>query len=241
MSNPVEPLSILITGANRGIGFGLTSLLCARGHRVFATARNLDRARALRELGSEFPNLVMVALDVTSDISTESAFTEIKRHTPLLDVLVNNAAIFPGEGKESLSKLDLKWFAEAVETNVTGVARVTRMFLPLLRRAPRGRVVNISSGAGSISAKEDSNYYPYAVSKAGLNMLTRAMAAELLPEGIIVTAVAPGWVRTDMGGPNAPLSVEESTGALAATIENLRPSDSGKFLGRDGKTNDYTW
>jgi len=156
-------------------------------------------------------------------------------------VLVNNAAIFPGEGAERLEDLDLAWFGEAVETNVTGPARVTRALLPLLRKGIHPRVVNISSGAGSISDKEDYDYYPYSVSKAALNMLTRAMAAEFRSEGIVVTALSPGWVQTEMGGANAPLTPDQSARSLCATIQKLTLADTGKFLGRDGLPGDYAW
>ncbi len=161
--------------------------------------------------------------------------------TGRLDVLVNNAAIFCGEGDETLETLDLNWFAESIETNVAGVARVSRTFLPNLRRSDFARIVNISSGAGSISEKEDSSYYPYAVSKAALNMLTRGMAAELRPEQIIVTPISPGWVKTDMGGENAEITTEESAAALFETITHLRAEQSGEFLGRDGMSDGYSW
>jgi NAD(P)-dependent dehydrogenase (short-subunit alcohol dehydrogenase family) len=102
-------------------------------------------------------------------------------------------------------------------------------------------VVNISSRAGSISQKEDSRHYCYSASKAALNMLTRAMAAELRPRGITVVAVTPGWVKTEMGGPKAPLSVEESARSLAAMIDRVTPGDAGQFLDRDGKRDTTAW
>ncbi|HVE16935.1 MAG TPA: SDR family NAD(P)-dependent oxidoreductase, partial [Chthoniobacterales bacterium] len=170
-----------------------------------------------------------------------SGAAQVSRAAGALDILVNNAAIFPGEGNERLHELDLSWFSEAVETNVAGVARVTRDFLPLLRKGASPRVVNISSGAGSISDKDDYAYYPYSVSKAALNMLTRAMAAEFRPDGIVVTAVSPGWVKTEMGGENAPLTVDESAGSLYATITGLTMKDTSSFLDRDGSRSGYDW
>jgi NAD(P)-dependent dehydrogenase (short-subunit alcohol dehydrogenase family) len=232
--------SILITGASRGIGFALSCAFAQNGWQVFAGARNPETP-FLENAAREFPNLHPIALDVLDEISVLEAVEAVSKQTAALDVLVNNAAIFPGEGNERLEELDLDWFAKAVETNVAGVARVTRAFLPLLRRSPSARIVNISSGAGSISTKDDYDYYPYSVSKAGLNMLTRAMAAEFRPENIVVTAISPGWVKTEMGGPNAPLTPEESARSLLATISRLTLEDSGKFLGRDGPSADYAW
>lgn len=232
--------TILITGASRGIGHALSIAFAKAGWTVFAGSRK-PRAPLLWNAAREFPNLRPLVLDVLDDSSVGEAAAAIAREKDSLDVLVNNAAVFPGEGGERLEDLDLAWFGEAVETNVTGVARVTRAVLPLLRRGSRPRVVNISSGAGSISDKEDFSYYPYSVSKAALNMLTRAMAAEFRPGGITVTALSPGWVQTEMGGPNAPLTAEQSARSLYSTIDRLTPEESGRFLNRDGKGGDYAW
>ncbi|MGH8046645.1 MAG: SDR family oxidoreductase [Chthoniobacterales bacterium] len=232
--------SVLITGASRGIGLALSITFAQEGWTVFAGARK-PRTPMLWNAGQEFPGLHPLPLDVIEDSSVATAAQTVTREVDSLDVIINNAAIFPGEGDESLRDLDLAWFAEAIETNVTGVARVSRAFLPLLRKSPLPRIANISSGAGSISTKEDNLYYPYSVSKAGLNMLTRAMAAEFRAVGIIVTALSPGWVRTEMGGENAPLSPEQSARSLFATITSLTMDDTGCFLGRDGRSEDYVW
>ena len=156
-----------------------------------------------------------------------------------LDVLVNNAAIFPGEGDEPFERVDPEWFNEAFDCNVTGVARMTRAFLPHLKNSANARVANISSGAGSISEKEDFAYYPYSVSKAALNMLTRALSAEFRSKGIVMAAISPGWVKTEMGGPNAPLTPHESARTLFQTITGLTMEQTGKFLGRNGEP--YAW
>jgi NAD(P)-dependent dehydrogenase (short-subunit alcohol dehydrogenase family) len=231
---------ILITGCGRGIGLALAIKFAREGWEVFAGARKAN-APLLWNATREFPNLHAMQLDVLDDASVASSAAQVSHESGALDVLVNNAAIFPGEGNERLHELDLSWFSEAVETNVAGVARVTRDFLPLLRKGSSPRVVNISSGAGSISDKDDYAYYPYSVSKAALNMLTRAMAAEFRPDGIVVTAVSPGWVKTEMGGENAPLTVDESAGSLYATITGLTMKDTSSFLDRDGSRSGYDW
>jgi len=232
--------TVLITGASRGIGLALSIAFAKAEWTVFAGARR-PRTPLLWNAAQEFPNLHPIPLDVLDDASVGGAHGTVAQQTDSLDVLVNNAAIFPGDGTERLEDLDLAWFGEAVETNVTGTARVVRAFLPLLRKGIHPRVVNISSGAGSISDKEDYDYYPYSVSKAALNMLTRAMAAEFRPEGIAVTALSPGWVKTEMGGANAPLTPDQSARSLCATIQKLTLADTGKFLGRDGQPGDYAW
>ena len=183
----------------------------------------------------------ILSIDVRSDDSVAAAAEEAAAKVRGLDVLVNNAGVFPEDGNEQLEHLPLECFEEAFAVNVVGVARVTRVFLPLLGRAGHPRVINITSLAGSVSGKEDSRHYCYSVSKAALNMLTRAMAAELRPRGITVVAVTPGWVKTEMGGPRAPLAVEDSARSLASTIGRISHHDAGHFLDRDGQKGVALW
>lgn len=231
--------TVLITGTSRGIGLALATDLAGRGWRVLAGARHPAGAHALQ---SAAPGSIdILSLDVRSDDSVKAAQEEAATKIRSLDVLVNNAGVFPEEGSEPLEHLPLECFEDAFAVNVVGVARVTRVFLPLLTRASHPRVVNISSLAGSISTKEDSQYYCYSASKAALKMLTRSMAAELRPRGITVVAVTPGWVKTEMGGPQAPLSVEDSAASLAATIDRITHHDAGHFLDRDGRKGVAAW
>jgi len=234
--------TILVTGANRGIGLALVRELLAQGHTVFAACRKPAAAPELQELEIKHHGVLTVEkLDVDSDFSVEFASAAVAGKIHALDVIVNNAAIFPEEGNESIMAMDLAWFRAAFETNVLGVVRVTRAFLPLLGRGNNPRIVNISSGAGSISDKDDSGYYAYSASKAALNMVTRALAAEFKPRGITVVAVSPGWVKTEMGGPNAEITPEESARSLAKTIASLTLKDTSAFLNRDGAPHEYGW
>jgi NAD(P)-dependent dehydrogenase (short-subunit alcohol dehydrogenase family) len=228
--------SVLITGSSGGIGSALAEEFARAGWKVFATARNAQQPE-LSELTRKWENLAILTLDVTQESTIWEAAKRLADGS--LDVLINNAAIFPGDGQEPFETIDPEWFNQAFDTNVVGVARVTKAFLPHLRRSAHARIANISSGAGSISEKEDANYYPYSVSKAALNMLTRALAAEFREEEIIVTAISPGWVKTRMGGPNAPLSPRQSAESLFRTITGLTMAQSGKFFGRDGEP--YAW
>jgi NAD(P)-dependent dehydrogenase (short-subunit alcohol dehydrogenase family) len=228
--------SVLITGSSGGIGAALVEEFARAGWRVFATARNAKQPE-LSELSRQWENLSVLTLDVAQESTILDAAKRLADGS--LDVLVNNAAIFPGEGQEPFETIDPEWFNQAFDTNVVGVARVTKAFLPHLRRSAHARIANISSGAGSISEKEDFNYYPYSVSKAALNMLTRALAAEFRQEEIIVSAISPGWVKTRMGGSDAPLSPRQSAQSLFKTITGLSMEQSGKFLGRNGE--EYAW
>jgi NAD(P)-dependent dehydrogenase (short-subunit alcohol dehydrogenase family) len=239
----MEAGTILVTGASRGIGLALVKELAAQGWRVLAGARHPAAAHGLQAAAREASpgSIDILTMDVRSDESVRGAAEEAAAKVRALDVLVNNAGVFPEEGREPLENLPLDCFEEAFAVNVVGVARVTRVFLPLLGRAGHPRVINISSLAGSIAAKEDSRHYCYSASKAALNMLTRAMAAELRPRGITVVAVTPGWVKTDMGGPQAPLTVEESARSLAGTIGRIGETDAGQFLDRDGQQGVAAW
>ena len=235
--------TVLITGCSRGIGLALARQMASSGWRVLAGARHPAAAHALQAAARNASpgSIDILSLDVRSDESVAAAAEEAASKIRGLDVLVNNAGVFPEEGSEPLEQLPLECFEEAFAVNVVGVARVTRLFLPLLTRAAHPRVLNISSLAGSVSQKEDSRHYCYSSSKAALNMLTRAMAAELRPRGVTVVAVTPGWVKTEMGGPNAPLTVEESARSLAATIERVSRHDAGHFLDRDGRKGVAAW
>lgn len=234
--------TILVTGANRGIGLALVRELLAGGHKVVAVSRNPESGRDLSGLEMRYgAQFYSVKMDVTSDESVTHAADLLEKEIPAIDVLVNNAAIFPEEGNESIRDIDLQHFRDAFETNVVGVVRVTRAFLPLLEKASHPRVVNISSGAGSVSSKDDCGYYAYATSKAALNMVTRAMAAELRGKNICIVALNPGWVKTDMGGPNAELTPEESAAAIAKTVTGLTMKSTGRFIERNGSEVSYGW
>lgn len=235
--------TVLITGCSRGIGLALSKELAARGWRVLAGARHPAAAHALQVAAREASpgSIDILSLDVRHDESVKSAAEEAAAKVRSIDVLVNNAGVFPEDGSEPLEHLPLECFEEAFAVNVVGVARVTRVFLPLLTRAAHPRVINISSLAGSIAEKEDSRNYCYSSSKAALNMLTRTMAAELRPRGVTVVAVTPGWVKTEMGGPNAQITAEDSARSLAATIDRVSHHDAGHFLDRDGNKGVAAW
>ena len=234
--------AILITGASRGIGLALTAELLNAGHRVLAAARDPAGASDLEKLrAAHGAALEVIGMDVTSQDSVTAAAARVATLAPGLDILVNNAAVFPEEGDESIFDMDLQHFRDAYETNVIGTIHVTRAFVPLLERGENPRIVNISSGAGSVTAKTDYGYYAYAASKAALNMLTRGLAAEFRPRGICVVAMTPGWVKTEMGGPNAPLRPEESARAIARTITTLTMDKSSLFIERTGSEVKYGW
>jgi NAD(P)-dependent dehydrogenase (short-subunit alcohol dehydrogenase family) len=224
--------SVLITGANRGIGKALAEEFLSHGWHVFAAMRDPAKSNFSPAIKDNASKIEILQLDITSEDSVTAAAETVRQAVRQLNVLINNAGVFPEEGNERLVDMKLEWFQEAFETNVIGVARMIQHFRPLLLAG--SRIANISSALASISSKESSGYYAYSVSKSALNMLTRTIAAEFAPDKIVVTALSPGWVRTDMGGATAPLSPQESARSLFQTITKLKLNQSGAFLGRDG-------
>ncbi|NNM25348.1 MAG: SDR family oxidoreductase, partial [Phycisphaerales bacterium] len=198
---PAERHTVLVTGANRGLGLEFAKQFAAAGYEVIGTARRPVDAEALKATGAR-----VVALDVTDAESVKSLVATLDGAP--IDVLINNAGIGSRGGR--LADLDLDAARRVLEVNTLGPMRVTQALLPNLRRGERKIVVNISSGLGSVALNEGGGYYAYRESKTALNQFTRSLAAELRPEGFICFAMSPGWVRTDMGGASAPLAPEES-------------------------------
>lgn len=227
--------NVLITGANRGLGLGFTRHYLARGDRVFATARHPGDCAELNELAAQFPDtLKTFELELTSEASISAAAASIGNVE--LDLLINNAGALPDEPFGSWTA---EAFATAFSVNATGPALVAQAVAPNMKRG--SKLVNISSGLGSCgrAIEPGTGLDAYAASKSALNMITARLAAKLEPLGVIVAACDPGWVRTRMGGPNADLSVDESIGAITATIDGLTSVDSGRFISRNGE--DVPW
>jgi NAD(P)-dependent dehydrogenase (short-subunit alcohol dehydrogenase family) len=196
----------LITGANKGIGFASAQLLGARGMTVLLGARDAHRGQraeqALRDAGGQAR---FVLLDVTDEKTVQQAAAWIEAEYGQLDVLVNNAGIARGDGSGQPSETTVAALREVFETNVFGVVAVTNTMLPLLRRAPAARIVNVSSEVGSITSMTDPQSplfpmasVPYPASKAALNMVTAMYAKELKDTPIKVNAANPGYCATDL-------------------------------------------
>lgn len=227
----------LVSGANRGIGFEIVRQLARLGVLAAIGARDTaDGAKAAESLQSEGLDVPVVALDVDQEGSAAEAVAEVKRLFGRVDVLVNNAAILidePGGFKASLFDLTSDTLRRTMETNLLGPVRLVQAAVPLMREQKYGRIVNVSSSAGQLSDM-GAGYPAYRMSKAALNALTRIAAAEIGPGDIKVNAMCPGWVRSDMGGPNAERTLEEGadTAVWLATLPEDGPT--GGFF-RDRK------
>lgn len=230
---------VLVTGANRGIGLALVRELLNRGDLVAAACRSPHEAGELSRIRPPRPDrLAVIRLDVDSDESAAAAARAVAERLEGLDILINNAGIFGGE-EASLPEIRIQDFRDTYETNVIGPVRVTRALLPLLKRGRNPRVANISSESGMLSRRlEEPRHYAYGASKAALNFVTRAMATDLKPHGIAVVSLSPGWVRTDMGGPEATLSPEESARGIVKVVHGLTIRDTGRWFRYDGSQNE---
>lgn len=218
----VEPRSrvVLVTGANRGIGLELARQFSAAGWRVIGTARRPDAADELAATGAE-----VVQLDVTDQDSVDRLARDLAGEP--LDILINNAGIQPLMWE--LADVDIEKFERALAVNTVGPVRVTRALLPNLRSGKLRKIINITTNLSSIAGNTDGGFYGYRESKAALNMFTRSLAAELGPEGFICIVLHPGWVRTDLGGPQAPLEVSDAVQGMRRVIDSLQPPDNGTF------------
>lgn len=223
----------LVTGANRGIGKEVARQLAHdHGLKVFVGSRDLEKGEAAaRQIGH---GAVAIQLDVADPTSVTAAFELIDREYGHLDILVNNAGVDYDTDQQATSA-NLKRARRAFETNFFGPWATTIAAVPLLTRGTNARIVNVSSGAGSISSMS-SGTPGYGISKVALNALTIKTAAELKPQNILVNAVCPGWVATDMGQGGRPVSDGAKGVVWAATLPVSGPT--GGFF-RDGKEIDW--
>jgi NAD(P)-dependent dehydrogenase (short-subunit alcohol dehydrogenase family) len=221
---------VLVTGANRGIGRELARQLALRGDVVVLTARELAKAeRAAAALPGQ-ERVLARRLEVTDPATIEQVAADLDRRYGRLDALVNNAAIHYDTWQQA-SAADLQVVREALEVNLLGAWQTSLTLLPLLRASGHGRIVNVSSEAGSL-ASMDGGTPAYSISKAALNALTRMLADELRRDRILVNAVCPGWVATDMGGPGG-RPVAEGAASVLWAVDLPDGGPTGGFY-RDG-------
>lgn len=228
----------IVTGANRGLGLEFVRQLLARGDRVIAGCRRPDRADALTRLAGEHPGrLQVLPLDVASPQGIEAFVREAGGLADGVDLLVNNAGILhPGEGFGDLQAAALE---DSFRTNAMGPFLLTQALAPLLAAGERARVVNLSSRLGAIALKNAFQTPSYSISKAALNMVSVLLARALSASGVIVVAVSPGWVRTEMGGQDAEIAPEDAVAGLLRVADGLTVEDSGRFVDWTGAPIDW--
>ncbi len=223
---------VLITGANRGLGLEFARQYAAAGWRVHATCRDPERAQALAALAEGAGGAVAIHRLNVGDETTIAALAEALRGETI-DLLLNNAGVYGG-ARKTFGDIDYESWIETLRINALAPLRVAEAFVEQVAASALRRMVFISSKMGSIAENASGDSYIYRSSKAALNAVVKSLAIDLAPRGITAVAFHPGWVKTDMGGPNALLEPEESVAAMRAAIERLTPADSGRFLNYDG-------
>jgi NAD(P)-dependent dehydrogenase (short-subunit alcohol dehydrogenase family) len=235
---------VLITGANRGLGLEFTRQYLERGARVFAGCRRPVEAPQLQTLqAAQSQRLSVISLDVADPKSIRAAHATVRSQVEGLDVLINNAAIYSSRGSEEpLERLGKLTFEEALtvlRVNAVAPLIVAQQYLDLLRAGHDAKIASISSGYGSVSANTGGFPYYYSASKAALNMFMRSLAADAKRWGVTTVLLDPGWVSTDMGGPNASMTPKQSVRRMIHVIDTLTPQHNARFISWEGA--DQAW
>jgi NAD(P)-dependent dehydrogenase (short-subunit alcohol dehydrogenase family) len=221
--------TVLVTGANRGIGFELAKQYAGAGWRVHAACREPGLADALKGLGGD---MTLHRLDVALPNQVQDLAKALNGEP--IDLLVNNAGI-SANAKTSLGDMDYGLWEHMLRVNVMGPLRVAEALVANVAASQRRVMLFLSSRAGSIADNLSGGRYLYRSSKAALNMVVKSLAIDLIPKRVICTAVHPGWARTDMGTAAAPIAVADSVAALRVLVDRLEPHHNGRFLNYDGQ------
>ena len=222
-------MRVLVTGASRGLGLEFVRQLATRGDTVWATCRDPDAATELNNLASD--RVRIVRLDTADEASIAAARETVGTQTNALDVLINNAGTSSAKADRlNDGTLTFDDGLDVFRTNAFGPLLVTQAFRDLLRTGENARVVNVSSGYGSLTHAGAGWPYYYCASKAALNMFTRIAAGDLKNDNVTVISMDPGWVKTDMGGANAQLTPEQSIEGMLNVMDGLTQDGSGRFF-----------
>ena len=225
---------VLVTGANRGIGLEFARQYAETGWRVYACCRQPERAVELGRLAAVSEGRISIhPLDVTN--ATQIAALPAVLGDQPLDMLINNAGVY-GQDDADFGNTDIHAWLHAFHVNAVGPLKVMEALAGHLVQGRRRVIACLSSKMGSMADNRSGGSYVYRSSKAALNAIVVSAAVDLRARGITVVALHPGWVMTDMGGPNAQISVAESVGALRALLDGLTVADSGRFIDLDGST-----
>ncbi|MDJ0724577.1 MAG: SDR family oxidoreductase [Prochloraceae cyanobacterium] len=225
--NGKENKTALVTGANRGIGLAIARGLLQKGYEVIITSRSFDKATEAAKKLETLGQVIAIELDVSDDRSIDRAFETINQKIDRLDVLINNAGIYPDEGVNILT-IDRELLELTLNTNTFGAIKMVQKFLPLLEQSPDARIINVSSSYGEINGLS-ANVPSYCLSKLALNGATIMLADALNSKGIVVNSICPGWVRTDMGGASAPRTPEQGADTAIWLATEASRKETGKF------------
>jgi NAD(P)-dependent dehydrogenase (short-subunit alcohol dehydrogenase family) len=229
----MESRSVLVTGANRGLGLEFVRQYAQAGWKTYAGCRSPKSAKELKALQEQQAELITVLpLDVTDAASVRTAAEKLRGEP--IDLLLNNAGV-GSPPAQKIGSLDYAAWSRVLDANVLGPARMIEAFVENVAKGRDKRIVTVTSRMGSIADNSSGGSYAYRSSKAGVNAVVKSFSIDLAPRGITCVVVHPGWVRTDMGGAGGKLAPAESVKALRGLIADLKPADAGKFFNVDGQ------
>tara|TARA_B100000989_G_scaffold243867_1_gene190924 strand:+ start:497 stop:1189 length:693 start_codon:yes stop_codon:yes gene_type:complete len=224
--------NVVITGTNRGLGLGFVKNYLAKNVNVVSTTRDLKRSKELLAIKERFPNnLEIFELDLLKE-SAGYTVANFLGDRPI-DILIINAGV--GSNNQYLQAVSPKPWMEVLKVNLIAPLMVTQSIIDNVKKGSDKKIYFLSSQLGSIADNTSGGMYIYRSSKTGLNQVVKSLSVDLKPQGITVVSLHPGWVKTDMGGPNAPVSIDESIEGMMNVIETTNINDSGRFLNFDGK------
>jgi len=223
--------TVLITGTNRGIGLEFVKQFLAREDTVLATCRDMGSATELRQLKNDTSKLHIFELDVSSQKSMEDLTLQLTGHA--IDIFINNAGVY-GPRDSTFGKVSANEWAKVLQVNAKAPMILTQLLIDNLRDGSDKKLLYITSKMGSIDDNKGGGSYVYRSSKAALNAVVKSISVDLRDSGFSVAVLHPGWVQTDMGGPNALIDVTTSVSKMIDVIDNLNSHNSGSFFNYDG-------
>ena len=224
----------LITGTNRGIGLEFVRQYAMDGWRVFACCRNPAAAEMLNRLVAQYPDQITIhALDVANHAQIEQLSQVLSNQS--IDLLINNAGVYPPQQGDAFGKTDYAAWTYTFEINTMAPLKMAEAFIQQISRSELKTIITITSKMGSIADNRGGGSYIYRSSKVAVNIVMKSLSIDLNSQQITAVLLHPGWVRTDMGGPNGLISTEQSVTGMRRVISNLRFEDSGKFYAFDGQ------
>ena len=221
---------VLITGANRGLGLEFTKQYASDGWQVMACCRDPESASELNALAALMDNIKVLALDVGDFNQIDRLAQQLKGQK--IDLLINNAGVYP---HGSWGQINYEDWAQAFKINAMAPLKMAEAFVEHVATSQLKKIVTLSSKMGSLDDNTSGGSYLYRTSKTAVNMVMKSLAIDLKPRGIASTILHPGWVQTDMGGPNGLINAEQSVSGLRKVIEQLTVANSGRFIAYDGK------
>ena len=221
--------TVLITGTNRGLGLEFVKQFAIEGYQVIACTRKINKKDELHQLQKKFKTISICKLDI-ANFSSIDQFAKLFKKP--IDILINNAGVYPDS---SIDHVDYKAWLDAFKINTLAAFKMTKAFLPHLKKGQLKKIASLTSKMGSIDDNSGGGEYIYRSSKTALNMVMKSLSIDLKPYDLSVITLHPGWVRTDMGGPNGLIDVDESVAGMKRQIDKLTIRTSGQFIAYDGK------